>query len=297
MVPSALPRGPNGRERVMRARESAVYLRFGRPLRRRLRSLRLSVVGVRIRLRGNVVVNERGVKLTVLPSDRRAQRLELAGGLLARNVAATWQTLILELQPDLIIDVGANYGEVTLSSEYPDGSRVHVVEANSKVALCLRDTLRREAPLTVVHEGAASDRTGTMTFHVSSDSSGLSSLARPATKGHPEIVNTFRLDERIGDVGESVLVKLDVEGHEMPVIDGLHGLLSKGKTFAILCEPNPEMLESVDRLLDTFSVQFTKHGGEIAKKATRDELIRHMADWQSSPYSRDIVVRPASFRA
>ena len=222
-----------------------------------------------LRARSGAFRNEIGVLMHADPADIRGVLLAMYHGNLDRSAVATWRRLAGELRPTVAVDVGANYGEVAFSTRYHDGLReLHLVEPNPAVIRMLRETVRQAAdyPEIVLHEGAASDVDGTarLNFH---KHSGVSSLRVQSDRGIR--VDSFRLDQRISlAAGDSVLFKIDVEGHELAALDGMAGLLH-GRDVAGICEVMHADDDLVDHLCDQFTVSVIRGGVEQPVDAPR----------------------------
>ena len=167
---------PNGSEgsRLMSIRTSLVE-RLPDNLVEPMRSLRFGRLRRQVRRRG-YVVNRAGVKLFVDRDDSRALWLARNRGVTSSQVVRLWGRLVEELAPATVLDVGANYGEVTFSTTYPVGTSVHLVEANPVLVRLLQRTIDDSAlaDAASLHACAASDQTGFLTLHVSEESSGFS---------------------------------------------------------------------------------------------------------------------------
>ena len=197
-------------------------------------SLGVALAAARLRFRP-WVVNSHGERLFVDPRDHRAWRLAFHSGALDGDAISAWRRLVGGLSPSIVIDVGANYGEVLLSTDYPRGSEVHAVEANQRVARHLRRSIDRSRTVAILHECAASSREGSATLTLDERSSGLSTL-EPAGRGEQLTVPTRRLDRLVTARGGVLLVKVDVEGHEIDVLAGMSELLAAASQWCVLAE-------------------------------------------------------------
>jgi FkbM family methyltransferase len=127
------------------------------------------------------------------------------------------------------VDVGANRGLYTRElARY--SRRVYAFEPARQMA----DLLRRTSAANVeIHEVALSDSDGVATLSVPLDGDeAVHSLAsieqrEDAKTCATEQVRTARLDSLIKD--DVAFVKIDVEGHELHVLNGATGLLEKSK--------------------------------------------------------------------
>jgi FkbM family methyltransferase len=134
------------------------------------------------------------------------------------------------------VDVGANLGVYSraLSKLTPI---VHAFEPNRELAQLLRRTLPRNV---IVHEQALSSRTGCGTLRTPIVNGrrvfGLASLEKHAAyPADQEAVRVAKLDDVLdGDVG---FIKIDVEGHELRVLEGASSLIERCRPVLLIeCE-------------------------------------------------------------
>jgi len=254
--------------------------------------LRVAAHRLALRMRSGAFRNEVGVTLHADPADQRGTLLAVYRGRLDRSAVATWRRLALEFQPTVAIDVGANYGEVAFSTRYLGLRQLHLVEPNPSVLACLRRTVaaaRGDYPELVLHEGAASDHDGTarLNFH---EHSGTASLCVPSERGVP--VACFRLDRRITlDPDDTLLFKLDVEGHERAALEGMAGLLRDRPAVGIC-----EVMHADDELIDYLGAHFTlavlRGGVEQPVDAARlREILAQARAVGWGDLSKDVVIR------
>lgn len=141
---------------------------------------------------------------------------------------------------DTYVDVGANgggYVAYATSVVGPSG-RVVAVEPQPRLAEAVRTTLRANGVPGSVHEVAASERDGRLRLHLSR-SSGEASLDG---EGPGVDVNVRRLDDVLPrDLPGRVLLKIDVEGHELSVLKGAESTLSRHAP-TIVFEFSPDAL-------------------------------------------------------
>jgi FkbM family methyltransferase len=141
--------------------------------------------------------------------------------------------LLKNVVPDdaTTIDVGANCGLYTRELSRLSRS-VHAFEPSHDMATLLRQT---SAPNVAVHEIALSDRNGEAALIVPQGENGpvhgLASIEPQAElRGRPCVatpVTTARLDAVIQQ--DIDFVKIDVEGHELSVLQGAVGLIERSE--------------------------------------------------------------------
>jgi FkbM family methyltransferase len=132
-----------------------------------------------------------------------------------------------QIQPGMtVLDVGANVGVYTFSAAKQVGStgRVLAVEPFSGCVQCLQESRRiNQMDWITICAGAASDRTGTahLSLHTASELNEIVMDNDTATNGCEEVA-CFTLDSLIEqhNITQVDWLKIDAEGHEIPVLEG-----------------------------------------------------------------------------
>ena len=148
----------------------------------------------------------------------------------------------------LFIDVGANYGFYTLlaATQHPrlEVLALEPVEATFEV-------LKLNAGLLALskvhlHQLAAADADGTASFHISMAADNCGFSPHPAAPPLREVeVRTARLDTLLADRTPCpLLVKIDVEGHELAVLRGMKDTFSRFPDLSLVVEFNPKVLKA-----------------------------------------------------
>jgi FkbM family methyltransferase len=167
---------------------------------------------------------------------------------------------------DLVFDVGANVGDhVSLFRSL--GYRVVAVEPQPALGKRLQERFADDPDVTVV-AGAASSRSGigTITLNENHVFSSMSASYRASTDGSGRFgessvwtdvveVPTVTLDELIAEYGHPTLCKIDVEGFEREVLEGL-----SAPVRAVVIEYTQEIVhiavDCVHRLAQLGSTEF-----------------------------------------
>ena len=137
-------------------------------------------------------------------------------------------------QPDVVIDVGANRGQWTSMARetFPDAI-YHLVEPQDGCLPALKrlaadyphihvhaTAVTRPGVRTVVMIGGGDDHTGTGNF--------IPTRAIATAAHNPTPYPSTTLDALFADLPSSrLLLKIDVEGHELAVLEGAHALLRR----------------------------------------------------------------------
>jgi len=191
-------------------------------------------------------------------SDRRGQALLQRNGVFQPVNVWLWRRLARTLAPQLVLDIGTNYGDVLLSSRYPPQARILAFEANPNLLPLLRTSIaaHRDGDRIQVQQCLVGDQDGGMHgFTVDNRWSGTSSAlgtitnVPPGLKGDgPEDVTEVEVPCRTIDAilaggaeaaGRDLLFKIDVEGYEGRVLGGMRHSLAAARRHAGLIEFDP----------------------------------------------------------
>lgn len=210
-----------------------------------------------------------GTELFVDVSEPRGTALlrSRAGG--QPHLKRVWQRGVQALEPDLVVDVGANYGEFCFVPKYPSGTKVLAVEANPGLTPWLRKSHAvhpNRENIALVHGIAAEDAGKNQVIYIDPEWSGRSSiLNRNAAK--PVEVRTVSVDSEVHKLrsnGKILLFKIDVEGYEAAVLAGMQATLGAATTALGIIEFDCDLLrrtgsdpsEIMEGLLQQFGVFF-----------------------------------------
>lgn len=245
-----------------------------------------------------------GRSLHVAPGDERGRQLLLHGGDLNPPTLAMWRQLLAAKPWTHILDVGANYGEMLLNVELPASARVLAFEPNPHVLIPLiRNLLDARIRVEVVPEGV-SDRKGSARLLVDRAWSGTTRLDESCESGEageagaPEsltVPTTTLADELRAAAAASrvrALVKVDVEGHEIPVLRGIGEILDGLEDFAALVEILHLPPDDRAWLLEHFEVElFHLASSSLVRvnPGTPDRLAKLLAE--GTFYAQDVVLR------
>jgi len=159
---------------------------------------------------------------------------------------------------DVLYDVGANVGSYTLiaAAQPAENLRVVAVEPGyaSYAALCDNVALNgfesTVTPLPVV----LSDRTGLADLAYRNVEPGAAEhqLQRGASAAYHQPVLSFRLDDLVSKIGlpAPTLLKIDVDGAEVPVLAGAPLTLASTDLRSVLVEVRRDLTNEVVRLLE-----------------------------------------------
>jgi FkbM family methyltransferase len=233
-------------------------------------------------------------------SDRRGRELVLHGGDLNPPTLAIWRRLIAERPWTHVLDVGANYGEMLLNVTLPPTARVLAFEPNPLISPYLEWNLADAGIPAEIIRSAVTNRIGEAKLRINRNWSGLTSLGSTLGDVEPQAlefltVPTTTISAILGDragPGACALIKIDVEGHEARVLEGLTELLDGFADFAALVELLHVPPQDREWILDNFAVELldpSTNGLVRLFPATQAHLSTILAEGQL--YAQDVVLR------
>lgn len=155
-----------------------------------------------------------------------------------------WEPHILDtidsiLRPgDTFVDVGANVGVMAFRAARAVGASGKVIAFEphlSNAAMFQRGMLANKFTQVRLHIVAAADRFDLISI---TRSSNAKTTGTRDALGFDYIVQADRLDNYLEREHRVDLIKIDIEGYELPALDGLSETISRHKP-TILCEYNP----------------------------------------------------------
>lgn len=230
-----------------------------------------------------------GAKLYVNHHDWRARRMLHHGGSFNPPTHALWRAALGMAQWTLIADVGANYGEMLFEPGVKTCPRVLAFEPNPLVLPYLTRTLA-ESPNIRIVPAALSDRTGEASFAIDPKWSGRSHLGDGPNKTK---VRVMTLDSLLADGPARpdgplrLLMKLDVEGHEIEVLKGAARSIARAADFCCLIEVSHLAAADAAWLQDNFSIHaLSRQQRRIVTIDRLAALADHKHFWQE-----DVLLR------
>ena len=180
-----------------------------------------------------------GLRYFVDPTDGRAQALAASGGESNATSVRIFQALLARRPWDLVLDIGANYGEMIAAIPRDFAGQVIAFEPNLSLHPFLRRTAESNGVAVEIRSQAVGRKDGAASFRIDTAWSGMSSLVDTASARNYPVetapqhqivdVEVVTLDSLFRSaLPTTALVKIDVEGAEIDVLTGgsefLHGL-------------------------------------------------------------------------
>ena len=174
-------------------------------------------------------------------------------------------------QGDVAIDVGANIGvhTVLLSRRVGPTGRVHAIEASPSIFARLKENLARNgADNVVAHNVAVLDAPGTVSvfLHEATNEGGTTVIRAEAERRvttEETTVAALPLDQIVpaDDLRRARLIKIDVEGAEWLVTQGMRSVLPNlARDCAIIMEVTPSALADFGETVDSLVALLGEYG-------------------------------------
>ena len=224
---------------------------FGERLARMERDLRIIREATEtIRRRSGIILEPgraiallaNGYQIYVDPQDRGGAVNLLTNG---RIEEAELKVLRRILRPGMVmLDIGANYGYYSMVAApfLRSGGRIIGFEPNPRLLQLYRNSIHLNGFGGIIepHGLGVSDRNGSIKFEVEIGYPGGGRIPRPddpPRSGHETIeVPVVRLDDLLPADLVVDFVKIDVEGHEAHVVNGMRGLIARSPNIVIFME-------------------------------------------------------------
>ncbi len=181
--------------------------------------------------------------------DSRGRSVLLCGAQGQPNLKGMWHRAITEIAPDIVLDIGANYGEFVFGERYPMAKRVISIEANPALSPFLQKSHQKHPDrqkITMLTALAAEKSDQELDFFVDQGSSGRSTaVKRSDTESIATRIRTVAIDDLLSDVTlqeMKVVFKIDVEGFEPVVFSGMRTLINRSKFLLGILEFNPNLI-------------------------------------------------------
>jgi FkbM family methyltransferase len=228
-------------------------------------------------------------------------------GYLATLRAGNWERGTIALLRSLVrpggvfVDVGAYIGAYTLLAGRVIGAegRAFAFEPDPRTLPALRRNVLLNGLEDVVRvlDIAAADQNGWSTFYVADRDASTSSLIRPPAGVRGVPVQCARLDDVLRDEPSVDVMKVDVEGAEVQVLEGAREVLARSPHLWLVCEVNPTALKAAgatsNDLLDIlgshgFTVRVIQNDPIGVQPLPRDwsrvkyvNVLAHRGDWSA----------------
>ena len=176
-----------------------------------------------------------------------------------------------------VVEIGANMGYYTLlaASIIGPSGKLYAFEGNSTVYECLLQSVAVNGFLdrvTLVNK-VASGKSGKMKFHKLKQLQGATSISsrealfkfhKYADQIETVEVETVSLDDYFNGYNPNIdLIKIDAEGSEALIFQGMKKLLQENPHVTIICEFTPDLISGTGENPKQFLEAITEHGFKL----------------------------------
>jgi FkbM family methyltransferase len=166
-------------------------------------------------------------------SENRGRALLLNGGITQKRLRYFWDKAVQVVSPNLVIDVGVNYGECIFSTIYPSHSKILGIEANHYLMDYInmsKESHPNKEQIRIINALASDKNNENRDFYIDRHWSGTSSASYMPSHNMIEKVpvSAVTIDSLVQKniLGQTILFKIDVEGYEAFVLKGMKQLLT-----------------------------------------------------------------------
>jgi FkbM family methyltransferase len=216
--------------------------------------------------RGQLSVNCQGHKLFLDPGDMgMARAFLLSGGQWEEAETRLFSSFVKKGMT--VVDVGANVGYYTLLAArlVGENGKVFAFEPSpDNFALLKRNVEENGYKNVVLVPKAVSDKTATARLLIDRASSGGHSLSAFRDSVDFVEVETVSLDEYFAGRSERIdVLKIDAEGAEMAILNGMHWLLERNPDVTLLTEFFPRAIQAFGYPPEEYVRRLGAYGFEI----------------------------------
>ncbi|MDF2668222.1 MAG: hypothetical protein K0R67_528 [Paenibacillus sp.] len=187
-------------------------------------------------------------------TDLRGKSLVTREGVSQKKLTSFWLNAVSQWKPELVLDIGVNYGEVILAPLYDKHTKIIGVEANPKFKPYL-DLAMLEHPngkqMKMIYALASDREEKEQDFYIHKTWSGNSTAGDSGINREKnfkvtktESITIDALTSNKITAKERILFKIDVEGFEAHVMRGMKNLLKTSEECIGFIEFGPKMLSN-----------------------------------------------------
>jgi FkbM family methyltransferase len=159
---------------------------------------------------------------------------------------------------DIVVDVGANKGEYTdfFYTKLKTTGKIYSIELDKTTAIYLENKYINQKNIVVINK-AISDINGEIDYYLGREITlnnilGHDTSLRPCTIGGK--IESVRLDKMLKEENQIKLIKIDVEGAELKVLDGLDQIIDKVEYLLIECHLQKDWEKITKKLLYDYNM-------------------------------------------
>lgn len=220
------------------------------------------------------------LELHIDPKENRGRALLISNGITQERVVKFWERSVSVFSPTTVLDIGVNYGECLFSIRYPNDTKIYGVEANEHLLSYINKSLSEHPnknQMNIVHAFASNQENETQEFYVDKNWSGTSSGKEIYSKMvEKHLVQTITIDALLigQDLSKArILFKIDVEGYEAFVIEGMENVIRYSKGLLGILEFDTLYMQNSGTDINLFLEKLTVYFHVYAYNPTGELLL------------------------
>ncbi|WP_110114823.1 FkbM family methyltransferase [Bacillus sp. CGMCC 1.16541] len=217
--------------------------------------------------------------LYVNPNENRGRVLLIKNGMTQSRLTKFWIDTVQTMKPTIVVDVGVNYGECIFSTDYAAHTKLFGIEANTYLIPYImksKEAHPNKEQITIVQAFASNKENENQRFYVDTHWSGTSSASYAPSHNMIEEhdVPTVTIDSLLEGslTKERLLFKVDVEGYEAFVLQGMNHTIKECGHVIGFIEFDSEYMKKAYVNLDTF-LSFLNEHFHVFMYDYNDELV------------------------
>ncbi|MBM6619525.1 FkbM family methyltransferase [Bacillus suaedaesalsae] len=193
------------------------------------------------------------------PTENRGRALLIKNGITQQQLGTFWRESVSSFMPSIVLDIGVNYGECLFSVQYPEHTKIFGIEANHHLMKYVIKSLSEHpnrSQMRIIHAFASNENQQEQEFYIDKNWSGTSG-GKPiySDRIEKDTVQTITIDSLLNDIDvtqQKVLFKIDVEGYEAFVLEGMKNMIEMCKELLGIIEFDSKYIKQTGVHIDEF---------------------------------------------
>lgn len=208
---------------------------------------------------------DNNIVLYIDPKDWRGKKkiaFDFARKKIGRNIQF-WRDLVTQNNPDLCLDIGANYGECLFSLSYNNETSIIGIEANTKLIphlLQSKENHPNKKQIAIFNILAGDKKDENAHIYIDLDWSGTSSAVE-GIQAHKNLKRQTIAEDTVDNIlltkysdKQNLVFKIDVEGYEPYVLSGMKQSITNMQRAIGYIELDSNFLKKTNTSLEAFNI-------------------------------------------
>lgn len=175
---------------------------------------------------------------------------------------------------DVLVDVGANFGDYSsfFSEQLNNTGKIYAIELHPDTCSQLVNKFKQNKNIVVLNY-AVCDINGEVEYFAGKDAWTNNIIGHDMEFVKNQSlgkINSIRLDELLKNEGKIKLIKIDVEGAERLVLDGMENIIDKVENILIECHLDKDWEGIKNKIITQFEMECVNiHSGDLIVKSSQ----------------------------